>query len=270
MEDVFGSARGSRAMVGMVLTFLVFFTPLSCLSGSSPAAEGVRAAEEIMAGDFSGPSNGEQSLPAGWKPLFFPHIRKHTVYSIESKDGDSYLRGISNASASALYRAIDIKAADYPVLSWRWKIDKVLKKGDARTKAGDDYAARIYVTFAYEPSRASLMEAARHEIGERLFGESPPGSALNYIWGNRLQEGAFIINPYSVSDVMIAVESGNKEAGLWKKEERNVYEDYIKAFGHKPPQITGIAVMTDSDNTGGHARGYYDDIIFRKKPSLKE
>jgi len=48
-------------------------------------------------------------------------------------------------------------------------------------------------------------------------------------------------------------------------EERNVYEDYKRAFREEPPKISGVAIMTDTDNTGESATAYYGDIIFKRK-----
>ncbi|HBO83813.1 MAG TPA: hypothetical protein DD641_02285 [Deltaproteobacteria bacterium] len=42
---------------------------------------------------------------------------------------------------------------------------------------------------------------------------------------------------------------------------REIYEDYKKLFGKEPTRIIGIAIMTDTDNTGGSAVAYYDDIV---------
>jgi hypothetical protein len=64
---------------------------------------------------------------------------------------------------------------------------------------------------------------------------------------------------------MIVVRSGAARVGAWVEEERNVYEDYRKAFGEDPPMIKGIAVMTDTDDTGESATAYYGDIAFHKK-----
>jgi hypothetical protein len=63
---------------------------------------------------------------------------------------------------------------------------------------------------------------------------------------------------------MIVVESGEIKLNQWVNEERNVYEDYKKAFGEESPMISGIAIMTDTDNTGESAVAYYGDIIFKK------
>lgn len=35
-------------------------------------------------------------------------------------------------------------------------------------------------------------------------------------------------------------------------------------FGEEPPQVEGIAIMTDTDNTGESAIAYYDDIKIEK------
>ena len=65
--------------------------------------------------------------------------------------------------------------------------------------------------------------------------------------------------------VMIVVESGETKLRQWVSEERNVFEDYEKAFGKKPPMITGVAIMTDTDNTGESATAYYGDIVFKRR-----
>jgi hypothetical protein len=64
---------------------------------------------------------------------------------------------------------------------------------------------------------------------------------------------------------MIVVESGPARLNRWVQEKRNILEDYRKAFGNPPPLISGVAVMTDSDNTGESATAHYGDIIFMKK-----
>jgi hypothetical protein len=64
--------------------------------------------------------------------------------------------------------------------------------------------------------------------------------------------------------MMIVVESGAGKLNQWVSEERNIYEDYKRAFGEEPPMISGVAIMTDTDNTGEAATAYYGDILFEK------
>jgi hypothetical protein len=64
--------------------------------------------------------------------------------------------------------------------------------------------------------------------------------------------------------MMFVVESGPSKLNQWVSEERNILEDYKKAFGQEPPMISGIAIMTDADNTGESAIAYYGDIVLKK------
>ena len=63
---------------------------------------------------------------------------------------------------------------------------------------------------------------------------------------------------------MIVVESGSALLNQWVSEERDLYADYTKAFGEEPPMISGVAIMTDTDNTGEATIAYYGDIVFKK------
>jgi hypothetical protein len=71
-------------------------------------------------------------------------------------------------------------------------------------------------------------------------------------------------NPFTDRVMMIVVESGDVKLNQWVSEERNLYEDYKKAFGKEPHLISGVAIMTDTDNTGESATAYYGDILFKK------
>ncbi len=67
---------------------------------------------------------------------------------------------------------------------------------------------------------------------------------------------------------MIVVESGPQKVGMWVVEERNIYEDYKRAFGEEPPTINGVAIMTDTDNTKEQATAYYGDIVFQRSVTV--
>jgi len=217
----------------------------------------------IEVGKFSAAIVG-QGLPDGWKPLTFKKIEKHTIYTLVKDDNVVVLKAVAEASASGLTGEIKINPKEYPVVQWRWKIMNILKKGDIYRKSGDDYPARIYITFEYDPSKVGLFERAKYEILRLLYGEYPPLAAINYIWESKAPVGTMVPNPYTDRVMMFVVESGAAKLNQWVNEERNVYEDYKKAFGEEPPMISGVAIMTDTDNTGESAIAYYGDILFKK------
>lgn len=218
--------------------------------------------EVLLLGGLGPPANAD-ALPSGWKPLVFKNIPATTRYSVV-QDGDAYvLRAESRAAASGLYRLVNLDPKVYRTLAWRWRVENILKGADARRKDGDDYPARIYVTFQYDPDAATLWERTKYGTYKLLYGEYPPKAAINYIWDNRLPRGTSLDNAYTDRAKMIVVRSGPDDVGRWWSEERNLYEDYRRVFGGEPPPIAAIAVMTDTDNTGESAVAYYDRIILR-------
>jgi hypothetical protein len=60
--------------------------------------------------------------------------------------------------------------------------------------------------------------------------------------------------------MMLAVEAGPERTGQWLVEERDILADYRRLFGGEPREIGAIAIMTDTDNTGGEATAWYGDI----------
>jgi hypothetical protein len=215
-------------------------------------------------GRFSAASVGD-SLPPGWKPLTFKKIERHTAYTLVRDEGLVVIKAVAEASASGLAREIEIAPRDYPLVQWRWKVMNILQKGDVHRKEGDDYPARIYITFAYDPRRVGFFERAKYEAIKLLYGQYPPHGAITYIWESKAPMGLIAPNPYTERARMIVVESGEARLNQWISEERNVYEDYKRAFGEEPPVISGVAIMTDTDNTGESATAYYGDIIFKKE-----
>src|SRR3989442_12346796 len=213
--------------------------------------------------NFSAAAEGP-ALPDGWKPLTFKKIEKHTAYTVV-KDGESTaVKAVSEASASGLTRELKINLKEYPIVHWQWKVANVLQKGDVTRKEGDDYPARIYITFEYDSSKVGFFDKAKYELIKLLYGRYPPVAAINYIWESKAPKGTVVPNPYTERVKMIVVESGVGRRNQGVSEERNVYEGYQKAFGDEPPLISGVAIMTDTHNTGEAATAFYGDIVFKK------
>jgi hypothetical protein len=192
-----------------------------------------------------------------WRSVFFPKIKQHSVYQIETQGGIPYLKAESHASASALVYKKTFSVYEYPNIRWQWRVTNVYLKGDVRTKSGDDYPLRVYILFQYDAARADVLERIKYGIAKTIYGEYPPHSALNYIWANKTEErGLVVTNPYTTQTKMIALQGGGENVGAWQEERVNVVDDYKKAFGADPPAIGTIGVMNDSDNTGENAVSY--------------
>lgn len=241
------------ATTGVLLTTWLLIAP-ACLWAESGAV--------LEVGKFSASQVG-QAMPDGWKPLIFKKIPKHTSYEVVKDGGVTVVKAVSEASASGLTKPVVIDPKEYPIVRWRWKVDNVLKGSDVTLKEGDDFPARLYITFAYDPDKVSFGKKLKYKAGQALFGDIPI-AALNYIWDTKATVGTIVENAYTDFAQMVVVESGTQKVGMWIDEERNIYEDYKKAFGEEPPMINGVAIMSDTDNTNEQATAYYGDIVFQK------
>ena len=218
---------------------------------------------EIVVGCFSSlqPINDR---PHNWEPMVFKNSDRHTRYDLVPDAGGVVVRAVSDAAASGLIRMIEIDPTEYPILEWRWKVTNILKKGDVTKKEGDDYPARIYITFAYDPSKLSFTDRIKYKVAKMMYGKYPPTGTINYIWGSQAVVDRIVVSPYTNRSMMIAVTSGAEKINQWVTQKRNLLEDYRNAYHTDPPLISGVAIMTDTDNTGESVTAYYGDIIFKQ------
>ena len=196
-----------------------------------------------------------------WQPLTFPKVERHTRYAPAEEDGRPVLVAEGECSASGLvYPLGDFDLARTPLLRWRWRVDEALAPADERVRAGDDFAARVYVSFVFEPERASLFERAARRLAAAVWGETMPGRALSYVWSSREPPGALWPNPYTDASQMIALAGGG--AAGWREAEVDLLADHRRAFGHPAPAPLFLALMTDTDDRCARARARYADFRF--------
>lgn len=176
----------------------------------------------------------------GWQARQFSGT---THYALGDDQGRRALRADSRAAASGLFREIEVDLTATPYLHWSWKVDDVLNGNDERSRAGDDYAARIYVVFS----------------GGLWFWRT---RAVNYVWSSHQHIESTWFNAYTGNARMIAVESGTTHTGKWIHARRDVRADYRRLFGAEPGRVVAVALMTDTDNTGASAGAWYGDIWF--------
>ncbi|MFK7890651.1 MAG: DUF3047 domain-containing protein [Granulosicoccus sp.] len=176
----------------------------------------------------------------GWKERSFAG---NTEYQLVELDGVDVLQGHTQGQASIFYKEQDINLEDTPVVNWSWKIERAFENIDERTREGDDFPARLYVV-----ARVGLL---------------PWNTlAINYLWASQNATGTQWASPYTEKAMMVAVQSGNDDAGEWTTHSRNVADDFQTLFGRKVEKIQGYAVMVDGDNTGNEATAWFGNIRF--------
>jgi len=181
----------------------------------------------------------------GWQERSFDG---NTEYELVEADGFSVLRGHTQATASVLYKEQTINLEDTPIIKWSWRVDETYDGLEEKTKAGDDFPARLYVV-----AQVGFLP------WETL--------AINYVWGSDVEEGETWLNPFTDKAVMVAVKSGDGDLGKWTTHSRNVAEDFKNLFDQDIDELNGYAVMVDGDNSGQSGTAWFGEINFMS-PSL--
>lgn len=192
----------------------------------------VFAKDQIAVGAFS---QGEMS---GWETEVF---KGETRYTLVDVDGEKVLKADANASASGLFKKMKIDLSQTPCLRWRWKVEGALEGLDETTKAGDDYAARVYVVISTGP----------------FFWQT---RAISYVWSGTHGVGDEWPNAYTDKATMVALQSGNAQAGEWVEQTRNLLADVQRFVGPEVTTADAVALMSDTDDSQLSATAYYGDI----------
>jgi len=208
------------------------------------------------------------ALPAGWRVIPVPHANAAEV-SLEADGTTTVVKIAARAAGSSVAHSLRAEVDDTR-LRWRWKIDRTVATANLETRAGDDYAARVYVTFDVPLDRLSFAARTRMRIARFLYGPDVPVAALCYVWDNRHAAGTQAWNAYSDHVRMVVVESGDARAGQWVDESRDIGADYRAAFGARwpgpLPKLSGIAVSADTDQTAESVTAWFGDMRLERTP----
>lgn len=216
---------------------------------------------EVPIARFSAATPGGP-VPDPWKLVTLAKVKNQTRYSLVLDADTTVLRADADASMASMLHPLRFDPRDYPVVEWRWKISKLLQKSNIATKGGDDFPARLYVLFDYDIARLPFATRVKIRIARVLFGEDIPLAVLCYVWDGNSIQGTSAWSPYTDRVRVIVAESGAAHLNQWVTVRRNIVDDFRAAFGEDPPAVSGVAVATDTDNTGESATAFYGDIRF--------
>lgn len=240
------------------------FNWLLLISLAACAGVALAVEDRVVAAAFSA-MQPATAPPAGWTPLTVAGIQNRTQYTLVSDGGVTVVRAESRAAAAGLSRTLRLNPAEFPWLRWRWKISNIIDQADLRTKAGDDFPARLYVMFDYPLEKLPFVERTKLRLARALFDSDLPAATLCYVWDNNTPLETIVPSAYSDRVRLIVVASGAARVGRWVDFERNVAADFRAAFGDEAPPVKAIAIATDTDNTGADATAYFGDILFYKQ-----
>lgn len=225
-------------------SYLTMFFLTGLLLTSLISATSSEAGPDSLVVDPVSNGLGKDGLPVGWalKQWFGGG---HDV-RIEKNDEKPVIHLVSTQNSFGIYKNLDLDIHDYPYLSWQWKVTVLPTGGDVRNKKTDDQAAQVYVLFPKFPSA----------VNTRLVG---------YIWENLTPKDLHVTSQKSSNTRYVVLRNGTDPLGRWMPEKRNVLQDYRDLFGEEPPQVGGLTLMIDSDDTKSTAESYFDILQFEKR-----
>ena len=181
-------------------------------------------------------------LPEYWQPFSFPTISSTTNYKIvNDPDYGPVVFAQSSSGAGGIYRSISVDPRKFPLLKWSWKIQETLPGSSLHHKSGDDFPVRVMISFQTE-------RTGRKGLRDNI---------LCYVWASEDSVDSVAVNPIHRHIMTVVAASGNTYSGAWLELSRNIVDDYRQAFSAEPGRIIGVALMTDSDNTGSEVHAWY-------------
>ncbi len=201
-------------------------------------------------------------VPDPWRIIQFDTRIAPTAYQIRVWDGVQAVEAKADGSMALLARGVEVDLKATPILCWRWRVQEVVKNADMNTKAGDDYAARVYVAFKLPADKIDFGLRVKLQFARNLYGGHVPDAALNYVWDNKNPVGHRQFNAYTDRTQMIVKRSGATDAGKWVTERVDVLSDVVKAYGSDQANISLLALASDTDNTKSKAHAGFADLHF--------
>ncbi len=195
----------------------------------------------------------------GWRELPDPHKPENHF----SLGPGGAIEVVSHDSISTLYRPVDVRLSQRPILTWRWRVDQAAPATDLGAKNQDDCSLAVYVGFPYRPGQASWFDRLKRPLVEAWAGESAPGRVLRYAFCGRRPRGAMVKSPYLGDAGMIKIlRPAASPTGRWFEERVDVAADYRQAFGEEPQDPSQIAVEADTDDTHSASRAEVAGLAF--------
>jgi Protein of unknown function (DUF3047) len=248
-------------MVIRLPSVMVFAASIAALQG---CASGLAQPDVRMQHTSAWRNPAPWTLPADTLAPMWQHFalpgKTPTTFKRERVDGRDAVNALAQSSASLLRHKVRIAPADLHQVRFSWKVPQLIDVADMALRELDDSPVRIVLAFEGDKSTWSMRNTLLDELSRTLTGEEIPYATLMYVWCNKRAPGSVIVNPRTDRIRTIAVESGAKNLNQWLDYERDIRADYQKAFGEPPGALTGIAIMTDSDNTQSQTNAWYGAI----------
>jgi hypothetical protein len=181
----------------------------------------------------------------GWKILTF---RSLTPVNYAAEGADRLTIRADKAS-SLIWRGLDENLWPKRTARWRWRVQTGVAPTDLSIKGSDDRSIALYFVFARDEAAARSAKGSA-SLSSAMWWSS--GSALVYVWGGNAARGSIVASPHMGSSGKLVIrQPAGASDGKWLPEQADLMADFRRAFGRAPGPLVGLAISSDSDDTGG-------------------
>ena len=192
-------------------------------------------AEKVTVFDFT--EEEFKTLKVGKK------YKGETTWTLGSNQNGNFIKAEAEGKGSGLGKEVLIDLLKTPFINITWKVEKDLSGIIENSKKGHDYAARVFV----------IKKTGTTALSNR---------AVNYVFSSNNEVGKNWPSPYTKKSIDYVLSSTKESSNVWVTVKANVKEDFMKLHGIEVLDISGVAIMTDTDNSKLKAISYYQNIYF--------
>jgi len=178
-----------------------------------------------------------------FKTLQIKKVKGETTWSLGSNEKGKFIKAEAEGKGSGLGKEIRIDLLKTPFINITWKVEKDLSGIDENSKKGHDYAARVFV----------IKKTGSTPLSNR---------AINYVFSSNNDVGENWPSPYTKKSIDYVLSTTKDDLNNWVTVKTNVKEDFLSLLGLELKDISGVAIMTDTDNSKLKAISYYQNIYF--------
>ena len=178
-----------------------------------------------------------------FKTLQVKKVKGETTWRLGSNEKGNFIKAEAEGKGSGLGKEVKINLSKTPFINITWKVEKDLSGIDEKTKKGHDYAARVFVI----KKTGSTMLSNR---------------AINYVFSSNYNVDENWHSPYTKKSVDYVLSTTKESLDTWVTVKANVKNHFKKFHDLDVVNITGVAIMMDTDNSKLKAISYFQNIYF--------
>ena len=178
-----------------------------------------------------------------FKTLKVKKVKGETTWYLGSNENGNFIKAEAEGKGSGLGKEVKIDLLKTPFINITWKVEKDLSGIDEKTKKGHDYAARVFVI----KKTGSTMLSNR---------------AINYVFSSNQNVDENWRSPYTKKSVDYVLSTTKENLDTWVTVKANVKDHFKKFHDLDVVDLTGVAIMMDTDNSKLKAISYFQNIYF--------